>query len=96
MLIGHYKDRDIKEDIVGNNNRNDGSLNNSDHVNDSEYNTYGNSHGNDMHKNLTKDDICNNDNIFSEKEHTMCTDDNDECNDIDNNNENSNHNDEIM
>lgn len=47
-------------------------------------------------KNYTKDDICNNDNIFSEKEHTMCTDDNDECNDIDNNNENSNHNDEIM
>lgn len=52
MLIGHYKDRDIKEDIVGNNNRNDGSLNNSDHVNDSEHNTYGNSHGNDMHKKL--------------------------------------------
>lgn len=46
-------------------------------------------------KNYTKDDICNNDNIFNEKEHTMCTDDNDECNGIDNN-ENSNHNDEIM
>lgn len=75
---------------------NDGSLNNNDHVNDSEHNTYGNSHGNDMHKKYTKDDICNNDTIFNEKEHTMCTDDNDECNDIDNDNENSNHNDEIM
>lgn len=47
-------------------------------------------------KNYTKDDICNNHTIFNEKEHTMCTDDNDECSDIDNDNENSNHNDEIM